>query len=84
MTSTLLYRINPEKNERRFYLVMSGPTLFEAHAVTRCWGRIGGWQRSMVTACATADEAEKVAGKLVEKKLKRGYTKTTIPERTRR
>src|SRR5215207_324194 len=61
MTSVLLYRINPEKNEARLYLVMTGPTLFYPFAVTRIWGRIDGAQRGRVTPCESPEAAEKVA-----------------------
>ena len=69
----LLYRINPEQNERRYYLVFTGPALLEPHAVTRFWGRIGGQQRGMVTPCQSDEEAEQLARQLVGKRVKRGY-----------
>jgi predicted DNA-binding WGR domain protein len=69
----LLQRINVAKNEARFYLVTTGPSLLDPHAVFRTWGRMGGFQRSMITPCATAVEAERVAGKFIRRRLKRGY-----------
>jgi predicted DNA-binding WGR domain protein len=69
----LLHRINPEQNERRYYLVFTGPALLEKHAVTRFWGRIGGQQRGMVTPCDSAAVAEELARRLVGKRVKRGY-----------
>lgn len=74
MSFTLLHRINPAENERRFYFVCTGPSLFHPIAVIRSWGRIGGYTRSMITACASGEEAEKLATRLVKKRLKRGYT----------
>lgn len=70
----LLHRINPEKNEARFYLVEVGPSLLDPWAVIRLWGRIGGQQKGLVTPCQSATEAEALAGRLVRRKLKRGYT----------
>jgi predicted DNA-binding WGR domain protein len=69
----LLHRINSEKNEARFYLVETGPSLVDLYAVIRLWGRISGHQRGMVTPCRSAVEAEALAAKLVRRKLKRGY-----------
>ena len=71
--AALLHRINPGKNEARFYFVSFGPTLFDPHAVIRVWGRIGGYQRLLVTPCQTSTEARKLATKLVQRRLKRGY-----------
>lgn len=81
MTATLLHLINPEKNQKRFYLVMIGPTLVDPFAVTRWWGRIDGHSREMITPCESEREAEEVAKKLVEKKIKKGYIPVVIPER---
>jgi predicted DNA-binding WGR domain protein len=69
----LLHRINSEKNEARFYLVEVGPSLVDPYAVIRLWGRIGGHQRGMVTPCTSEAEAETLAGRLVRRKIKRGY-----------
>lgn len=74
VTLTLLHRINRERNEARFYLVICGPSLFHAHAVLRVWGRIGGGQRGMITPCDSAGEAEAFAARLVRRKLGRGYS----------
>ena len=79
-TSVLLHRINVQKNEARFYLVSVGPSLLDAYAVMRTWGRIGGHQRSMVSPCASAEEAETLADRLVRRRIKRGYYAVVIPE----
>ena len=71
--STLLHRIDPARNEARFYFVSIGPALFDPHAVIRIWGRIGGYQRLLVTPCQTSTEARKLAKRLVQRRLKRGY-----------
>lgn len=70
----LLHRIDPEKNERRFYLVTAGPGLLDPYAVVRFWGRIGGQQRQLLTPCDSAEQAQNLAERLVRRKLKRGYS----------
>jgi predicted DNA-binding WGR domain protein len=72
--SILLHRINLARNEARFYYVLVGPALLDRHAVIRVWGRIGGQQRIMVTPCETDDEARTLAEKLIQLRLKHGYT----------
>ena len=58
---------------KRFYLVTTGPSLLEPYAVNRLWGRIGGFQREMVTPWASAAEAGRLARQLIRKRLRRGY-----------
>ena len=70
---TLLHRINPERNEHRFYAVQVGPSLFDEHAVLRLWGRIGGYQRQMVTPCQSPDDAQVLARQLIQRRLQHGY-----------
>ncbi len=72
-TSVLLHRVNREKNEWRFYLVGVGPSLLDAYSVLRIWGRIGGHQRSMVSPCASMEEAQTLADRLVRRRVRRGY-----------
>ena len=71
--AALLHRVNPEKNAARLYFVSIGPALFDPHAVIRVWGRIGGYQRLLVTPCQTSTEARKLAKRLVQRRLSRGY-----------
>jgi predicted DNA-binding WGR domain protein len=73
--SALLHRLNPARNEARSYYVLIGPALLDRHAVVRVWGRIGGQQRVMVTPCQTDDdEARTLARKLIQLRLRHGYT----------
>jgi predicted DNA-binding WGR domain protein len=72
-TSVLLHRVDREKNEQRFYLVSVGPSLLDAYSVLRMWGRIGGHQRSKVSPCASAEEAQPLADRLVRRRIRRGY-----------
>jgi len=70
---TLLHRINPDKNERRFYLVQVGRSTVDSYAVLRIWGRIGGAQRGMVSPCDSAESAQALADKLIRQRLRHGY-----------
>lgn len=70
----LLHRVNPERNEKRYYHLGWGVSLLYPWAVFRYWGRIGGAQRQMITSCNSAEEAEKAAARLLERRLKNGYT----------
>ncbi len=69
----LLHRLEPERNAARFYLITTGPALFDPYAVTRFWGRIGGQQRHLVTPCASPEAAQQLARRLAQRKLRRGY-----------
>jgi predicted DNA-binding WGR domain protein len=69
----LFHRVNLEKNEQRYYYLEVGPSLLDEHAVLRVWGRIGGHQRGMVTPCASDEEAQTLAWRLVRVRLRHGY-----------
>jgi predicted DNA-binding WGR domain protein len=70
--SCLLHRVDGE-TMKRFYLVTTGPSLLEPYAVLRFWGRMGGFQREMVTPCASPEESVRLARQLIRKRLRRGY-----------
>ena len=65
---------NPARNEARYYYVLVGPALLDRHAVIRVWGRIGDQQRVMVTPCQTDEQARNLANKLIQLRLRHGYT----------
>ncbi len=69
----LFHRLDRASNVARFYLITTGPAMFEAYAVTRFWGRLGGQQRSMISPCGSAGEARCLASRLARRRLKRGY-----------
>ncbi len=69
----LFHRLDRASNVARFYLITTGPAMFEAYAVTRFWGRIGGQQRYMISPCGSAGEARCLASRLARSRLKRGY-----------
>ena len=67
-------KVVPEQNQRRWYVVTWGPTLFGTWAVTRAWGRLGAaWSQRRVEEYATPDEARAEAQAQVERREKRGY-----------
>ena len=76
-------KINPARNERRWYVISWGQTLFDTWAVVRTWGRpctglyrtvLGGnWSQRRVEEFATEDEACVEAEAQVERRTKRGY-----------
>lgn len=71
---TYLVSINPSANRRRFYRVAVEPTLLGDVCVTRSWGRIGGAeQRLAPLPVSDVGTAEKLAGKIVREKKRRGY-----------
>lgn len=69
----LLHRVDPERNEKRYYHLSWGASLLYPWAVSRHWGRIGGAQQQMITPCESAEEAEKAAARLLRLRLKHGY-----------
>jgi predicted DNA-binding WGR domain protein len=79
MRSVLLHKVNHEKNQARFYLVVVGRSLLDRHAVLRVYGRIGGHQRTMCTPCDSADEAQSLADRLIKRRLRHGYEIVEIP-----
>lgn len=76
---TLLQRLNPDRNERRYYRVEVGPCIGSRYAVHRVWGRIG-HRRSgfLITPCIGEAEAQRLAEKWIARKLKRGYLKGPV------
>ena len=74
MKAILLYRLNPDQNEKRFYWIQISPSLLDPWAVIRIWGRIGESQRILVTPCADEHAAIALGQRLLKKRLNRGYT----------
>jgi predicted DNA-binding WGR domain protein len=68
-----LQRVNPERNEQRYYIVQVGPSLLDDYAVLRVWGRMGGQQRHTVIACQSQAEADRLADSLIRRRLRHGY-----------
>lgn len=71
---TLLKRVNPEQHMNRWYLVTIQPTLLEPLAVICAWGsRETNAQRVQVFPQESPEDAEAMAEKIVQAKLRRGY-----------
>lgn len=69
-----LTRINPEKNEYRFYNLHIAPTLFGDWSLVREWGRIGRGGTLKLDTYPTENEACEKLEALKVQKLKRGYS----------
>lgn len=71
---TVLHKVNPEANCRRFYRVAVESSLFDEITLTRAWGRIGGKRRQLApTAYSDQKAATKAAEKIIREKVKKGY-----------
>lgn len=69
----LFERINPERNEQRFYYLAYGPSL-EGPAVIRVWGRKGRSQRAAAPlVCDTLAEAWPKIRQCIKRRLRHGY-----------
>lgn len=69
-----LEKINPERRQRRFYVMRIARTLFGEWCLIREWGRIGSAGGQSMTDYATSKEEAKAAlTKLSDQKCRRGY-----------
>jgi len=70
---TLLRKVDPSRNMRRFYVVEVSASMFGDSALVRSWGRIGRVGSVRVDLFASPGEAEAARARLVAAKLKKGY-----------
>jgi predicted DNA-binding WGR domain protein len=71
---TLLTHIEPAENRNRWYLVSVQATLFQPCAVIVAWGRRDNdFQRWRVIPVTSRAQADQLAAKIVERKIRRGY-----------
>lgn len=68
-----LVKINPAKNQRRFYLLEASRDLFGQPVLIRQYGRIGRTSRVKVESFLELDQAEQKLRKLAASKIRRGY-----------
>jgi predicted DNA-binding WGR domain protein len=68
-----LVRIDPARRMQRYYHIDVQPTLFDAIAVVREWGRIGRRGRLRSDLYASQEAAEQAFTRLSQAKLRRGY-----------
>ena len=69
----LFERVNPERNESRFYYLSWQATLFNEGAVVRLWGRKGESQSELATPFPTLAEAWPLLRRVIRSRLRRGY-----------
>lgn len=75
MSQTIdLARIRPEKNERRFYSIQIGRSLFDEIVLIRIWGRIGRPGRLRTEFFPDLEAAHIGLAGLADRKRRRGYT----------
>lgn len=70
----LLVSINLAQNHRRFYRIAIEPTLLGPVCVTRSYGRLRGFNRTLAPIeYKDIDQAFSLAERLIAKRIKRGY-----------
>ena len=78
-----LIRVDLERRMDRRYSVAVQPTLLDPLAVVCVWGsRRGSYQRARAYPVPTPDEAQKLAGKIVRAKVRRGYVPEQLLDNT--
>ena len=71
---TLLSHIEPAENQNRWYMVSIQATLFYPCSVVIAWGRRDNdFQQWRVIPVESMVQANQVAAKIVERKIRRGY-----------
>ena len=68
-----LTKIDPEKNQARFYSLDLQPTLFGEWAVIRRWGRIGTEGRGRSRFYPAKRDAEAAMSSELKRRSRRGY-----------
>ncbi len=78
MLIVYLERVNPERNERRFYAIYWMDTLL-GPAVVRVHGRKGAWTRVLPPVFfPDLEAAEPYIQRLIRRRLRRGYRLRTL------
>jgi predicted DNA-binding WGR domain protein len=73
-TYLLLERVNPEKNENRFYYLAWQPSLFADGAIVRSYGRKNGQRRTLTPLpYSSLAEAWTLIRTIVRRRLRNGY-----------
>lgn len=68
-----LHKINPQKNQYRFYTVRITPSLFDDWTLIREWGRIGSSGTIRSDIFSTEEEARQKMESILKDKTKKGY-----------
>jgi len=75
-----MHKIIPEQKMARFYEVHVQSTLLDSHAVICTWGSMkNGAHRVRMIKTQTKEEAEQIAERIIQQKVKRGYTSPEKP-----
>jgi len=74
---TVLFRIDPTRNMRRFYSVSVQPNLFGGHSLMRNWGRIGSGGQIRIELFDDDASATEAGDLLLHTKRMRGYRHCT-------
>lgn len=71
----LLISVNLAQNRQRFYRIAIEPTLLGPVCVTRSYGRLHGFERTLAPIESdNFDQALRLAQRLICRRIKRGYT----------
>jgi len=70
---TMLFRIEPAKNMKRFYSISVQPNLFGGVSVIRNWGRIGSSGQIQIHLLETKAQAISMRDRILKTKERRGY-----------
>ena len=73
-----LERINPDRNEFRFYEVTIEPTLFGEHALLIRWGRIGKPSRQRIAETGPVRLVAKTQQSIAAQKARGGYREVEV------
>ena len=68
-----LKKVNPDKNQYRFYSLYVVPTLFGEWSLVRTWGRIGSGGAIRSDWFSTEEEALRALADIEKQKRKKGY-----------
>lgn len=71
--NTVMFRIDPEQNMRRFYTLSVQPNLFGGHSLVRNWGRIGTQGQYRLELFENAKTALAARDRLMKLKQARAY-----------
>jgi predicted DNA-binding WGR domain protein len=82
MSVTVLHRVDPARNVRRFYALMVAPDLFGGWALVREWGRIGAAGQRRVELYYTEAAARAAGARIAAIRMRRGYVAAVGPART--
>jgi predicted DNA-binding WGR domain protein len=73
VSALILYRIDPARRMRRFYIMDVQPDLFGQWSFIREWGRIGSPGQMRIATCPNEDEARARLARHRQIKERRGY-----------